>query len=72
MTTLVLPFLIGIGMGGMTVWILMSLTTATTNPTHTATQRHEGWTVRSIVDRLEQERLEASPSDHIGSQLRCG
>ncbi|NNH70039.1 hypothetical protein HLB23_09210 [Nocardia uniformis] len=72
MIAIVWTFLIGLGIGGMAAWIILSLTATATAETHTATGRHDGWTVRSIVARIEQERLDADRTNSIGSSLHCG
>ncbi|WP_306361022.1 hypothetical protein [Nocardia sp. CC227C] len=61
-----LPFLFGVGLGGLITWIIAPLS-ATAHPAHAAT--HEALTVHSIAARIESERLAADHPDRRGEPI---
>ncbi|MBF6183375.1 hypothetical protein [Nocardia otitidiscaviarum] len=62
------PFLVGLTLGGLTVWVLVTYTSM--NPVSDV-QSRDAPTVRSIIARIERERLEASHSARADGPAGC-
>ncbi|MBF6238695.1 hypothetical protein IU474_16725 [Nocardia otitidiscaviarum] len=62
------PFLVGLALGGLAVWALVSYTAVNPVP---FIQSKDAPTVQSIIARIERERLEAARSARADSSVRC-